>query len=299
MGRFVRILNRLERVLEFSEFALRERVAAPADAEALERHRAFRWQASEGAGRLVPIASPELFDLADLIGVERALARLVANTERFLAGHPAQHVLLYGERGTGKSSAVRGLLQRFGAQGLRIVEIRKRDMFELAALGDALRDAPQRFLLFCDDLSFSADEPGFRELKAALDGRLVGLPENCRVVATSNRRQLLAQTLADNQGARLDAAGELHVGESLDEKLALADRFGLTLGFYPFDQATYLRIVDHYARRAGLRSPPEEIRRRALRWALDRSSRSGRSARHFVDELAGEEASAAGASAGA
>ena len=290
MGRFVRILNRLERVLELAEAALRERVAAPADAEELERHLAFRWLASEGAGRLVPIASPQLFDLGDLIGIERPVSRLVANTERFLAGHPAQHVLLYGERGTGKSSAVRGLLQRFGARGLRLVEIRKADLIDLAALGEALRPARQRFLLFCDDLSFGADEAAYRDLKAALDGRLVALPENCRVVATSNRRQLLAQTLGDNRGASLDASGELHVGESLDEKLALADRFGLSLGFYPFDQPTYLRIVDHYAQRAGLRCPRPELHRRALRWALDRSNRSGRSARQFTDELAGEEA---------
>ena len=299
MGRFVRILDRLEQVLELAEGALRERVVAPADADSLERHLAFRWQASERAGRLLPIPSPQLFDLADLIGIERALSRLVANTERFLAGHPAQHVLLYGERGTGKSSAVRGLLQRFGSRGLRLVEIQKLDLFDLAALGDVLRAAPQRFLLFCDDLSFGADEPGYQDLKAALDGRLVALPENCRVVATSNRRQLLPQTLGDNRGARLDASGELHVGESLDEKLALADRFGLSLGFYPFDQATYLRIVEHYAQRAGLRCPPEEMRRRALRWALDRSNRSGRSARHFVDELAGEEAVSTGARTGA
>ena len=294
MGRFARIVDRLERVLELAEAALRERVAAPADPESLERHWAFRWQASGRGGRLVPIPAPKLFDLDDLIGVERALERLVANTERFLAGHPAQHVLLYGERGTGKSSAVRGLLQRFGSRGLRLVEIRKQDLLNLAALGEALRAAPQRFLLFCDDLSFGVDEAGYQDLKAALDGRLVALPENCRVVATSNRRQLLAQTLDDNRGARLDTSGELHVGESLDEKLALADRFGLSLGFYPFDQATYLRIVDHYARRAELRCPSEELHRRALRWALDHSSRSGRSARYFVDEVAGEEAMSEG-----
>ena len=172
MGRFARIVDRLERVLELAEGALREHVAAPADADFLERHLAFRWQASGQAGRLVAIPSPKLFDLDDLIGVDRALSRLVANTERFLAGHPAQHVLLYGERGTGKSSAVRGLLQRFGSRGLRLVEIRKLDLLDLAALGEALRAAPQCFLLFCDDTATVTTKDIKRHLTDVL-----GLPQ--------------------------------------------------------------------------------------------------------------------------
>jgi len=144
-------------------------------------------------------------------------------------------------------------------------------------------------VLFCDDLSFDADEANYRELKAALEGSLISPPANVRIYATSNRRHLLPETMEDNRAARLDAAGELRVGEAVDEKLALSDRFGLVLGFYGFDQATYLEIVERGARKLGVRAPPEELRAAALLWALDRSSRSGRTARQFLDAFAGRE----------
>ena len=290
MGRISRLLAHLERVLTLGERALRDHLREAPDADAFRRHLAFRWDVVGGRGRLVAIEAPHLFELDDLLGVSRPLDRLVQNVEQFVHGHPANHMLLYGERGTGKSSAVRGLLSRFADRGLRMVEVRKDDLMHLPEVLEALRPAEQRFLLFCDDLSFDAGEAHYRELKAALEGSLAAPPGNVRIVATSNRRHLMPQTLADNRGARLDEQGELHVGESLDEKLALADRFGLVLGFYPFDQDTYLSIVDHYARRAALTTDPAEIRREALRWALDRSSRSGRTARQFVDDLAGREA---------
>ena len=161
---------------------------------------AFRWDARGRHGRLVPIAEPALFDLDDLLGVERSVERLVANTEQFVRGHPSNHVLLYGERGTGKSSAVRGLLSRFAGDGLRVVEVRKHDLIHLPLVLELLRDAPYRFLLFCDDLSFDAGEPGMRDLKAALEGSFEAPSPNVRVVATSNRRHLLPETLADNAG---------------------------------------------------------------------------------------------------
>ena len=159
-------------------------------------------------------------------------------------------------------------------------------------LGDvleALRGAPHRFVLFCDDLSFDAGEANYRELKAALEGSLSAPPENVRIYATSNRRHLLPETMAENRAAHLDAEGELHLHEATEEKLALSDRFGLLLGFYGFDQETYLRIVERYARKAGLRAEADTLRAEALRWALRRSSRSGRTARQFVDALAGRE----------
>lgn len=290
MGRWSTVLDRLARVLDLGERALVEWLGAPLDPGAFERTLAFRWDVRRGRGRLVPIADPERVELADLVGVDRALARLLANAEQFVSGHPSNHVLLYGERGTGKSSAVKGLLGRFGERGLRIVEVQKADLLHLPDVLDALRGAPQRFLLFCDDLAFDAGEPAYRELKAALEGSLVAPPDNVRIIATSNRRHLLPESVADNRAARLDESGDLHVGETVDEKLALSDRFGLVIGFYPFDQRTYLEIVEHYAARAGLRTPPDEIRTQALRWALDRSSRSGRTARQFVDDLAGREA---------
>jgi predicted AAA+ superfamily ATPase len=237
----------------------------------------------------VALESPHLFDLDDLVGVDSALARLVANTEQFVGGLPSNHVLLHGERGTGKSSAVRGMLARFGGRGLRMVEVHKDDLLHLPRVLEALRGAPHRFVLFCDDLSFEAGESRFRELKAALEGSLVAPPENVRIYATSNRRHLLPETVADNRAAVLDERGELHMGEAVEEKLALSDRFGLVLGFYGFDQATYLAIVERYARKAGVRADSETLRSEALRWALVRSSRSGRTARQFVDDFAGRE----------
>ncbi len=289
MGRLSAFAARLERLLALAERALLERAESPPDPAIFERQLAFRWDARRGKGRLVPIEAPALFDLDDLVGVERAVARLVANVEQFVCGLPANHVLLFGERGTGKSSAVRGLLPRFGGRGLRIVEVHKEDLVDLPIVLGALRGAPQRFLLFCDDLAFDAGDPRYRELKAALEGSLVAPPGNVRIVATSNRRHLLPESAAENRAAHLDDAGELHLGEALEEKLAVSDRFGLVLGFYGFDQATYLAIVDRYARKAGVRAEPERLHREALRWALDRGSRSGRTARHFVDDFAGRE----------
>jgi len=264
-------------------------VGEPLAADAFERHLAFRWDASHGPGRLAAVEEPDLFDLGDLLGVDRAVERLLANTEQFVAGHPSNHVLLYGDRGTGKSSAVRGLLRSFGGRGLRIVEVHKDDLLHLPRVAAALRGAPFRFLLFCDDLSFGTGESGYRELKAALEGSLVAPPGNVRIVATSNRRHLLPEWAADSRDARLDDAGELRMGETVEEKLALSDRFGLVLGFYGFDQATYLAIVERYATKAQVTADWERVRGEALRWALDRSSRSGRTARQFVDDFKGRE----------
>jgi len=283
-------LRRLGRILELAEQALAERVAEPPPADAFESFLAFRWESRGGRGRLVPIEAPDLFDLDDLIGVDRPVRRLVANVEQFVSGHPANHVLLYGDRGTGKSSAVKGLLRRFGERGLRVVEVHKEDLLDLPRVLDAIRGIPCPFLLFCDDLSFDAGESRYRELKAALEGSLVAPPENVRIIATSNRRHLIPEWSADNREAHLDASGELRMGEAVDEKLALSDRFGLVLAFYGFDQDTYLSIVQHYLRKAGVRGDWSLIRAEALRFSLDRSSRSGRTARQFVADVAGREA---------
>ena len=265
-----------------------ERLAGSQPAPALfERFHAFRWEPGRSVGRLVPIPEPLGFDLDELVGVDRAVEHLVRNTGQFVRGLPANHVLLFGERGTGKSSAARGLLPRFASQGLRLVEVHKSDLIHLPFVLDALRGSSHRFLLFCDDLSFDSGEPGYRELKASLEGSLEAPPENVRILATSNRRHLLPQSVAENQDVRIDLHGELHVGEALEEKLALADRFGLAIGFYGFDQQTYLDIVLRKAGQAGLALAPDEIRARALRFALERSSRSGRTAKQFVDDLSG------------
>ncbi len=287
MRRRRRLFDRLDRVLELGERALVALVGDRADGDRFERYLAFRWEADSGRGRLVPVEAPDLFDLDDLVGVDAPLARLIRNTEQFVRGLPSNHVLLYGERGTGKSSAVKGLLRRFGQRGLRIVEVHKTDLLHLPRVLASLRGTPHRFLLFCDDLSFDVGESGYREIKAALEGSLEAPPENVRIMATSNRRHLLPESAADNRAARLDESGELHVGEAVDEKLALSDRFGLVLGFYGFDQATYLEIVHHYARKAALPLPADQLEPQAKRWALRRASRSGRTAKQFVDDLCG------------
>jgi predicted AAA+ superfamily ATPase len=287
VSRFSLLARRLDRVLALAERWLERHAGGPLDPDVVRRHLAFRWDARDGSGRLLPIEQPHAIDLDDLIGVERAVAELVRNTEQFVRGLPANHVLLYGERGTGKSSSVKGLIGRFGGQGLRLVEVRKGDLLHLSDVAAGLRGLPYRFLIFCDDLAFDEGEAGMRELKAALEGSLEATPDNVRIVATSNRRHLLPERMRDNREARIDESGELHVGEAIEEKLALADRFGLVLGYYGFDQTTYLRIVGHYARKAGVDCPPAWLRAEALRFALNRSSRSGRTARQFVDDLAG------------
>ena len=290
MGRWRERFQRIDRLLALAERHLERLAGGGADAQLFARHAAFRWEPEPGGGRLAPIPSPRHFDLDDLVGVDRAVERLLRNTEQFVRGLPSNHVLLHGERGTGKSSAVRGLLSRFAGRGLRVIEVHKGDLLHLPRILEALGDAPLRFLLYCDDLSFDAGEPGHRELKAALEGSFDGPTENVRIIATSNRRHLLPEYASDAAGAYLDERGELHLGEVAEEKLALSDRFGLVIGFYGFDQATYLRIVDRWAEKAGLDLPREELHARALTWAVQRASRSGRTARQFVDDLAGRRA---------
>jgi predicted AAA+ superfamily ATPase len=283
-------LRRLGRVLELAETVLSRLTGEPTDPQIFALYSAFRWEASPGGprGLLVPIARPHTFDLDELVGVERSVERLLRNTEQFVRGLPSNHVLLFGERGTGKSSAVKGLLPRFASRGLRLVEVHKADLLHLPDVLAALRGAEAfRFLLFCDDLSFDEGESAYRELKAALEGSLEAPPANVRIIATSNRRHLLPERVADNWAAHLDDSGELHMGEAVEEKLALSDRFGLVLGFYGFSQATYLEIVERYAAKAGIDATPERLRTEALRFALERSSRSGRTARQFVDDFAG------------
>ena len=294
MSRMKRLLDRLERVLALAERLMGEAAPDELDAADFADQLAFRWAQGPGSGHLMPIKDPVLFDLDDLLGVEDALEALERNTLQFLAGLPYNNVLLHGERGTGKSSAVRGLLGRYASRGLRVVELDRSDLVRLPRVLGALGSGGDYFfLIFCDDLSFGPGESGYRELKAALDGSLEARPDNVCLVATSNRRHLVPESMAENREAGLDAQGELHLGEALEEKLALADRFGLVLGFYNFDQATYLAIVEHYLARAGVAQFDADLRDSALAWALGRGSRSGRTARQFVDDAVGRRALAA------
>jgi len=283
------LLQRLRRFLQLGERLLEDAVGTPPSAVAFRDRLAFRWDATRRPGRLRVIDDPHLFDLEDLVGVDDAVARLVENTAQFVRGLPANHVLLFGDRGTGKSSAVRGVLEKFADQGLRLVDVRKEDLMHLPNILAAIREGcdRHRVLVFCDDLSFGAGEPGYRELKAVLDGSIDGPPENVCLIVTSNRRHLVSQSMSDNREAVLDQDNELHLGEALEEKLALADRFGLTLGFYCFNQDTYLEIVANYLARAGVAPLDDTSRAAALRWARRRGARSGRTARQFVNDWVG------------
>ena len=251
---------------------------------------AWRWR----AGRLEPIEHPDVYPLDALIGVERSVAKLRANIAAFSAGQPALDALLYGERGTGKSSAVRGLLGEFGERGFRLVEVRRDDLLELARLWPVLRRRPERFAVFCDDLSFEEGDASWKQLKAELDGGLEARPANALVLATSNRRHLVPERMSENREAVLDRDGLLHPGETAEEKVSLSDRFGLLLPFFAFDQETYLRIARHHARALGLDSrAPDDFDARVLRFALERGTRSGRTARQaciaVAQSLAGDE----------
>lgn len=281
---FPELLARFDRVLELAERALSARVTVDDDA-VLSSAIAFSWQRRGAEGQFLPIKHPDMMRLEDLIGIDRQREALVRNTRQFLCGVPANHVLLWGERGSGKSSVIKALLQRFAGEGLRLVQVHRHDLLDLPEMIDRLWDRPDHFILFCDDLSFEEDDAEYKELKALLEGGLTARPRNVLVYATSNRRHLMPERMADRQ--LVFDGDEVHPNEALEEKLSLADRFGIRLGFYAVDQRTYLEIVRHLASVRELAVDPAALERDALRWALSYSGRSGRSARQFVDDLEG------------
>ncbi|MEQ8756584.1 MAG: ATP-binding protein [Coleofasciculus sp. G1-WW12-02] len=246
------------------------------------QYHALRWQ----SGQLVGIARPDPIELTQLVGYESQQATLVKNTEFLLAGYPALHVLLYGSRGSGKSSLVKGLLQKYKHQGLRLIEVAKSDLKELAMIVEQLRDVPQRFIIFVDDLSFEEDDDAFKALKVVLEGSVTARPPNVVVYATSNRRHLVREFFADRP--RPSDNDEIHAWDTLQEKLSFSDRFGLTLTFEPANQDTYLNIVYHLAQQADIHLPQNDLKSRAIQWATRHNGRSGRSARQFVDFLSAD-----------
>ncbi|HET8789665.1 MAG TPA: ATP-binding protein, partial [Modicisalibacter sp.] len=223
--------------------ALLDRVEAwlPAEPPRLDWSRdvAALWQRHALGGQLLPVAVRDALTLDDLLGIERQKRALLDNTRAFLRGLPANHALLWGARGSGKSSLVRALLNTLAAEGLRLIQVDRHDLIGLPGLVQQLRDAPQRFVIYCDDLSFEGNDDAYKALKSVLDGTLTGPPENVLLYATSNRRHLLPESLADNTDTRL-VGDELHHGDAVEEKISLSDRFGLWLAFHPFNQATYL-----------------------------------------------------------
>lgn len=244
---------------------------------------AFRWRRP---GYLQAVRHPQLIETDALLGIERQKDLLARNTEQFVRGLPANNALLWGSRGTGKSSLIRAMLDQFSGQGLRLIEVERRDLADLPEIVEPLYDREERFVIFSDDLSFEADDPSYKALKAALDGSVAAAPENVLIYATSNRRHLLPEYQRDNQDSR-PVDGEIHHGEAVEEKISLSERFGLWLGFHPFHQDDYLAIVFHTLERIGVDFDADAVRPEALRFALERGSRSGRVAAQFARDWAG------------
>lgn len=251
---------------------------------------AFRWRTREGSGWLEAIKKPHRIRLEDLQGVEDQKQRIAQNTRQFISGRSANNVLLTGARGTGKSSLVKAVLTQFSSKGLRLIEVDKDDLVHLPEIVDLIAERREKFIIFCDDLSFEAGEPGYKAMKSILDGSITGMPENLLVYATSNRRHLMPEKMSENLEAKHSEDGDVHPGETTEEKVSLSERFGLWLSFYPFGQDHYLEICAHWLGEFGLNEQEiEAARREALQWSMMRGSRSGRVAWQFARDFAGRQ----------
>ncbi len=248
---------------------------------------AFRWQRRNGHGALHAVHHLHRITLADLQDIAEQKQRVVQNTRQFVQKKPANNVLLTGARGTGKSSLVKALLHEFAPHGLRLIEIGKEGMADLPEIIELVGGCPERFILYCDDLSFNDQEPGYQALKAALDGSIVALSDNLLIYATSNRRHLMPEYMQENLATR-HAGEEVHPAEGVEEKISLSERFGLWVSFYPFSQDEYLAIAAYWVRQLGGLPFDEEARREALQWAIQRGSRSGRVACQFARDWCGQ-----------
>ncbi len=256
---------------------------------------AFRWRRRRyfgvEVGRLEPVYRVARIDPDDLRHVDAQKEQILRNTEQFVAGLPANNVLLTGARGTGKSSLIRACLTRFVDRGLRLIEVDKRDLVDLPDIVAQVADRPERFVVFCDDLSFDEGESSYKALKAQLDGSVAAPSDNVLIYATSNRRHLMPEYMRDNLDTKYEADGEIHPAETVEEKVSLSERFGLWLSFYPFRQDDYLDIVAHWLARLGAdRALIDAARAEALQFALQRGSRSGRVALQFARDYAGRHA---------
>lgn len=250
-------------------------------------HDAYRWRHDRHGMRLVGVKHPHRVALDDLLCIDPQKAEVIRNTRQFVQGLPANNVLLWGARGTGKSTLIKGVFNAFVDQGLRLIEVEKEHLVDLVEIVEALEGRNERFLLYCDDLSFDADDAGYKSLKAVLEGSIAAPAANVLIYASSNRRHLLPEMKSDNQDVHI-VDGEIHPGESIEEKISLSERFGLWLSFYPYSQDQYLQIVAHWLTRyAAGDIGDEQTRLAALRWARQRGSRSGRVARQFAIDQAG------------
>ena len=253
--------------------------------------RAFRWR-KRGNGQasyLQVVLHASQIKLDDLHNIGPQKRQIEQNTRQFVQKRPANNVLLTGARGTGKSSLIKACLNQFAADGLRLIEVDKADLVELADIVDLVAGRPERFIIFCDDLSFEEGESGYKALKVALDGSIAAQSDNVLIYATSNRRHLMPEKMSDNASYKHLEDGDLHPGETVEEKISLSERFGLWLSFYPFKQDDYLDIVAHWLASYGCDAGQVEAARGdALRWALQRGSRSGRVAWQFAKDYAGK-----------
>jgi predicted AAA+ superfamily ATPase len=285
------LLARAERVLAQLEAWLPPAPPPIAWDEAI----AFRWRkrvhGRDGSGGyLEAVRHVHRITLADLQGIDRQKKIVEVNTRQFLAGAPANNVLMTGSRGTGKSSLVKALLQKYAKQKLRVIEVDKDDLVDLPAIVDLIAERPEKFIVFCDDLSFDAGEGGYKALKVILDGTVAAASSNLLIYATSNRRHLLPEYFSENLETR-HVGEEVHPGESVEEKVSLSERFGLWVSFYPFSQDEYFAAVKSWLRHFGF--PPEAfdaLREEAVQWGLSRGSRSGRVAWQFARDQAGRRA---------
>jgi len=278
-----KLIRRAESFLERLERFLPE-----SPAEKLDDGVAWRWRKSKGAARLQAITRLNPITLDDLHHIDHQKQELERNTRQFLNGFPANNALLWGPRGTGKSSLVKALLNAYADAGLKIIEVERQDLIDLPDIVERLEGNTNKFIVFCDDLSFDEHDQTYRALKVVLDGSIESTPDNVVIYATSNRRHLVPEHLRDNLDAR-NVDGEIHHSEAVEEKISLSERFGLWLSFHPFNQADYLTIAEHWLAEFGA-SFDDEAGRAALQWAMLHGSRSGRSAYQFAKDWAGRRA---------
>ena len=278
------LIQRAEALLGRLEAVLPHALEAPDWSAAI----AFRYRKRSGSGRIEPVRHIAPVRLDALVEVEPQKQRLLRNTEQFVAGLGANNVLLTGARGTGKSSLIKACLNEFAANGLRLIEVDKTDLVDLPDIVDLVAERPERFIVFCDDLSFDEGEPGYKALKSILDGSVAQASDNVLVYATSNRRHLLPEYMKENLSYQHLENGEVHPGEVIEEKVSLSERFGLWISFYPFSQDEYLAIAAQWLRGFGVdEAAIAAARPESLVWALERGSRSGRVAFQFAKDYAG------------
>ena len=283
-----RLLSRVETLIDRIEGVLPQPLGAP-DWKASVAYR-YR-KRSSGHGVLEPVKNVANLQLTDLKEIEQQKEKIQRNTEQFVKGLPANNVLLTGARGTGKSSLIKACLNTYAKQGLRLIEVDKDDLVDLPDIIDVVSARPEKFIVFCDDLSFEEGESGYKALKSILDGSVAAATANVLVYATSNRRHLLPEYMKENLTYTHTDDGEVHPGEVVEEKISLSERFGLWVSFYPFSQEEYLIIVAQWLQSMGAKVALDDVRAQALLWALEHGSRSGRVAYQFARDYVGQHAS--------